>query len=292
MTNNLPIVDVEALQQVLDAYIGSINQLFFHSRQLRAWGHPRGVHRNQEFIEKMRRTTMLMNTLASAGHRPLDRKATALCIGTDAASVLESDIELTSRVIEVTARAHDSAESTEIKTLLADLAQSECADLECLQTWATGAEATEPNRHQKFLMPKPGGERTAIQAINQALPAMTAAVSEIFLHSLLFKSWNRQTLADRELDAAVSMMFRSEALLERLLDLGGLPTGQGHGALRIGAHQAAIDDISKETLECIAQQLTDALTTVDGYSDPTTHTLMDGVLSSITAEAAIRPPST
>ena len=66
---------VRALRSVLCAMIDPINQLFLHSRMLRAWGHSLGMARDREWIEKMRRTGQLAAALHRHGASPAEHLA-------------------------------------------------------------------------------------------------------------------------------------------------------------------------------------------------------------------------
>ena len=107
---------------------------------------------------------------------------------------------------------------------------------------------------------------------------MTAAVSQIFFHSLMFGGDGKAALARRELDAALAMMYRTEALLERLLDLGGYPSGKGHGLIRIGAGPDGAKRTALGAHARIIAELEPALESLDGLTDPMTHSLIDGIL--------------
>jgi len=269
---------IEAVQAVLMAMIPPINQQFFHSRMLRAWGHSQGAARNTEWIEKMRRTGALVPLLRAAGGGPCDRDAVDITIGTDARSVLEADAAQTRWFIGVVESALDDSADDDARCPLEGILAAERADLDTLETLLDGPEAGEAKSQVKHLLPKPGGAETAIAAINRVLPAMSSAVSQIFFHSLIFSGEGRDDIAQRELDAALRMMFRSEALLERLLDLGGLPSATGHGRVRIGEGGRGSDETALAVHETIIAGLEEGLATLAGLVDPMTHTLIDGIL--------------
>lgn len=268
---------VAALQDVLDAMIDPINQLFFHSRMLRAWGHSLGMARNIEWVDKMRRTEELAVALHRYGATPLSRESRDLALGHDPASILAADAEQTRWFIGVVEEASSRCHDQDDRALLARIVSAERDDLAMLEGWLSGPEASEPRRGSKFLLPKPGGEETAIAAINAVLPAMTSAVSQVFHHSLIFRGLGQAALAERELELALVMMYRSEAMLERLLDLGGVPESRGHGKVRIGKGACGADEAAIAVLDDIIPALQSAREPVNGIVDPTTHTLLDGI---------------
>ena len=268
----------EALQAVLMAMIDPINQLFFHSRMLRAWGHSRGMDYNDFWMAQMRRATSLVEVMAGSGIRPCDRPPCDIVIGWNVRAIFTADAVQSSRFVSIAASAADVSSDTDAGKVLMEIARAEQAHHEKLQEWLSGPEADERPSNVKHLGPKPGGAPVAIAAINRVLPHTTAAVSQIFFHSLMFGGDGEAALARRELDAALVMMYRTEALLERLLDLGGYPSGTGHGLIRIGAGPDGAEKTALEAHARIIAKLEPALETLDGLTDPMTHTLVDGIL--------------
>ena len=278
MTANRNDTLVDALQDVLDAMLGPINQLFFHSHMMRAWGHSEAVGRNAEWIEKMRRAKRLVTVLDEYDARPRSRAPQDLEIGADSRAVFESDAAQTRRFIGVVDRTLVHCETGGAKKVLDNIIQTERQDLARIETWLSGPQARETPRNAKHLMPKPGGAAIAVARIDMALPPMTAAVSQFFYYSLIFAGQGKTDLAERELNAAVLMMFRTQALLERLLDLGGLPGGGGHGGINICDGEGSSDETALVSHQTIISTLNKALADIDGFIDPMTHTLIDGVL--------------
>ena len=80
-------------------------------------------------------------------------------------------------------------------------------------------------------------------------------------------------------------MVRAEALLERLLDLGGTPDHRRHGRIIMGSASAAAERTAHDVHNVIIAKLEGGLATLDAISDPQTHTLIDGILR---AERAAR----
>ena len=279
---------VEVLKDVLDAMLDPVNQLFLHSHMLRSWGHSLGQDRHQEWINKMRRARTLAMALGARGATPRSRAATELDIGTDSRTVLDSDAVQTREFIVRVERALEDCETVAEHSLLEQVRDAEQEDLVRLDTWCGDTQARERPKNRKHLMPKPGGAQSAIDALDVALPDMTAAVSQFFYYSLIFEARHETECAARELDAAVTMMFRTQALLERLLDLGGIPGGVGHGHIDIEASERAADATALRAHLRIAGVLEQGLGTLAGFVDPMTHTLIDGVLRSERAQIGIR----
>lgn len=278
---------VQALQSVLTAMIDPINQLFFHSRMLRSWGHSLGMSRNMEWIAKMQRTEKLVGVLRNHDAGPLSREAHDLVIGHDAATILQSDAGQTRWFIDVVDRAVEQCGEPDDRAVLETIATAERAGLERLEGWIDGPEASEEPRGAKYLLPKPGSTEVAFEAINAVLPVMTSSVSQVFHHSLMFSGQGNDELAERELNLALVMMYRSEAMLERLLDLGGIPDGRGYGRVVLGEGERRSDETTLATFDTVIPAFEQALKPVSGSADPTTHTLLDGIARALRDDRAV-----
>ncbi len=280
---------VVALQNALDRALDSINLLFFHSRALRAWGVAEiGRAEHMEWIGKMQRAETLVTRLTAIGGLPRSRGAVDLDLGGDVAGVLTANLTLAERMVDDLDGA--IAASRGDKTTAAEL--MECRDAELahaarLRGWLEGPEAKTSPTNAKHLMPKDGG-KAAIEAINRVLPALTDGVSQCFYHSLIFDSWNQQALGERELNAALDKMYRSEALLERLLDLNGVPDGHGIGEIRIGTNEAEIDRLSLDAQQGLPDLIAVARDLVSPGVDPATYILIDGIMRGEEADVIAR----
>ena len=279
---------VVALQDVLDPVVDGINQLFFHSRALRAWGISEiGRAEHREWIVKMQLAEVLVVRLSALDGTPRSRDAVDLDLGADTISALASNRALTERLIAVLDKAISaSAGDTATTDIL-----NQCRNVEVTYRaagWmARSAGCPAQPTQAKHLMPKDAG-KSAIEAINRLMVPLTDCVSQFFYHSLIFSGWGEKALAGRELNAALDKMYRSEALLERLLDLGGAPDGHGFGQFDIGKSEADIDRVSLDRQKTIPPLVAAARDLVDPSDDPTTYVMIDGVLRAEEADLAAR----
>ena len=268
---------------LLAVLIDSINQSFFHSRMLRAWGHSKAMESNDHWMQQMRQASALVEAMTARGVRLDDKPASDLVIGRDAKTVLAADATQAERCAATASAAARALPNGAMQSLMNEIAASEEAHAARLRAWCE--EPPEGTRHAKHLLPKPGARPLALEALNRALRPLVAAVSQIFLHSLVFGCAGRKKEAKRELVAALEAMARAEALLERLLDLGGLPDHHRHGRLSMGSGPAAAGQTACGIHDVIITELEAGLATLDAIADPLTHTLVDGILR---AERAAR----
>lgn len=268
---------------LLAVLIDSINRSFFHFRMLRAWGHSKAMESNEHWMQQMRQASSLVEAMAACGIRLDDKPASDLVIGRDAVTVLAADAAQAERCAATASAAARALPYGAMQSLMNEIAASEEAHAARLRAWREGPP--EGTRHAKHLLPKPGGLPVALEALNRALRPLVAAVSQIFLYSLVFGCAGRKEEAERELVAALEAMARAEALLERLLDLGGLPDHRRHGRLSMGSGTDAAEQTARDIHDLIITELEAGLATLDAIADPLTHTLVDGILR---AERAAR----
>ena len=267
----------------LAVLIDSINQSFFHSRMLRAWGHSKAMESNDHWMLQMRQASSLVEAMTARGIRLDDKPASDLVIGCDAVTILAADASQADHCARTASDAAEVLPNGALRTLMNEIVASENAYAARLRAWS--GRPPEDTRHAKHLLPKPGARPLALEALNRALRPLVAAVSQIFLHSLVFGCAGRKVDAKRELVAALEAMARAEALLERLLDLGGLPDHRRHGRLNMGSGSAAAERTARDIHDVIITELEAGLATLDAIADPLTHTLIDGILR---AERAAR----
>ena len=82
-------------------------------------------------------------------------------------------------------------------------------------------------------MPK-NPDKATIQLLNEVLTGELTAVNQYFVHARMCASWGYTRLASHIQKESIDEMKHAQALIDRVLFLGGVPNVQRLGKINIG----------------------------------------------------------
>lgn len=119
-----------------------------------------------------------------------------------------------------------------------------------------------------------------IAHLNTILKQELTAINQYFLHAKMYEDWGMAKLAAHEREESVDEMKHAEALIERVLFLGGLPNLQDLGKLYIGqeVREMLACDLKLE-MEAVPR-LRAAIAFSEGCGDYVSRELFEQILTS------------
>jgi len=109
------------------------------------------------------------------------------------------------------------------------------------------------------------GSGQVIEELNKALRDELTAVSQYFLHAEMYENWGYEKLAEELKEQSVDEMKHAEALMERILFLGGCPSMKplemnvGRNVKEmlesdLGLELSAVEDYNEAIQLCVAEK--------------------------------------
>jgi bacterioferritin len=97
------------------------------------------------------------------------------------------------------------------------------------------------------------GDPEVIELLNEVLTAELTAINQYFVHAKMCENWGYSKLAEHDRHESIEEMKDADRVIERILDLGGVPNLQRLNAVRVGEtvpEQLQLDlDLELEAIE-------------------------------------------
>ena len=123
-------------------------------------------------------------------------------------------------------------------------------------------------------------DQQIIVHLNTILKQELTAINQYFLHAKMYEDWGLRKLAEHEQAESIDEMKHADALIERILFLGGLPNLQDLGKLYVGqAVREMIECDLRLEMEAIPN-LRDAIAFSEGCGDYVSRELFEQILTS------------
>ncbi len=78
------------------------------------------------------------------------------------------------------------------------------------------------------------GSSAVLELLNEVLTAELTAINQYFVHAKMCANWGYDRLAEKLRDESIDEMKDAEAVIERILYLGGVPNMQRLGSVAVG----------------------------------------------------------
>ena len=124
------------------------------------------------------------------------------------------------------------------------------------------------------------GDIKVVEYLNKALRNELTAINQYFLHARLLENWGFAKLDQKEYEESIDEMKHADQLVQRILQLGGLPNLQDLGKLQIGEN---VEELLRGDLglEYIAHPLyRESIAYCEGCGDYVTRDLLSAILAS------------
>ena len=109
------------------------------------------------------------------------------------------------------------------------------------------------------------GDAEIIDMLNEVLTAELTAINQYFIHAKMCENWGYSKLAEHNRHESIEEMKDADHVIERILDLGGVPNLQRLGSVRVGEtvpeqlqldlelEYAAVERLNNGIAACVAK---------------------------------------
>lgn len=124
------------------------------------------------------------------------------------------------------------------------------------------------------------GDPEVLKVLNEVLTGELTAINQYFLHAAMCKDWGYTKLAAHVHAESIDEMKHAQALIERILYLGGVPNVQRLGSIQIGKTVKAQLENDLALEHEALPRLNTGIETLRGIGDTGSRLLLEQILAS------------
>jgi bacterioferritin len=125
-----------------------------------------------------------------------------------------------------------------------------------------------------------------VEVLNGLLSTELRAINQYFTHAKICENWGFERLATKFREASMEEMKDAEAIMDRVLQLGGLPNLQRFEPFQVGEDVAEQLQLALALESQAAEQVRGAITACEDEGDQGTSTLLRSMLLEEEAQLA------
>ena len=122
------------------------------------------------------------------------------------------------------------------------------------------------------------GDPQVLQFLNAQLKNELTATNQYFMHYRLLKHWGFERLAKKEYEESIGEMKHADALMERILVIGGLPNLQDLGKLLIGENVPEVLDCDLQSERGAQATIKDGIAHCESVRDYVSRDILQSIL--------------
>ena len=122
------------------------------------------------------------------------------------------------------------------------------------------------------------GDPIVIQHLNKQLKNELTAINQYFLHARMLDNWGLKELGEHEYKESIEEMEHADAVIERILFLGGVPNMQRLSPVRVGENPVEMHEVDLALEVDAAERLNRGIQLATQAADNGTRALLEGIL--------------
>lgn len=122
------------------------------------------------------------------------------------------------------------------------------------------------------------GDDKIIELLNEVLTAELTAINQYFIHYKMLGNWGYRRLAAVKRKESIEEMEHADAVIERILFLGGVPNMQRLSPVRVGENPVEMHEVDLALEVDAAERLNRGIQLATQAADNGTRALLEGIL--------------